>query len=177
MTGESEPIDVTPISDLTRASTRIQTGRKGIDFLVLGNNDEMNGYVAVPFEADFCNAVNHTVDLLSKHGVLLLSNQPQIGCLIINALVQVQQAVDAYRARMYKYVTDWGSEISPVGTCQRKLLVQFRQVLTNISDDSKLKLLNEISSDLKSRCILTYYWINWDRHDSSSICVTDLFTK
>lgn len=177
MTGESEPIDVTPISDLTRASTRIQTGRKGIDFLVLGNNDEMNGYVAVPFEADFCNAVNHTVDLLSKHGVLLLSNQPQIGCLIINALVQVQQAVDAYRARMYKYVTDWGSEISPVGTCQRNLLVKFREVLSNISDESRVNILNELSIDLRNRHILTYFWTNWDHHDSSSICVNDLFTE
>lgn len=177
MTSESEPIDVTPISDLTRASTRIQTGKKGVDFLVLENNDEMNGYMVVPFESDFCDAVNHTVDLLSRHGDLLLSNHPQIGCLIINALVQVQPAVDAYRARMYKYVTDWGSEISPVGTCQRKLLVQFREVLSNISGESRIKILNELSSDLRSKYILIYYWTDWDRHASSSICVNDLFTQ
>ena len=177
MTSESDPIDVTPFSDLTRASTRFQTGRKGIDFLVLGNDDEMNGYIVVPFEADFCDAVNHTVDLLSKHGLVLLSNHPQIGCLIINALVQVQPAVDAYRARMYKYVTDWGSEISPVGTCQRKLLVQFREVLSNISEESRTNILNELSSDLRSKYILTYYWTEWDRHDSSSICVNDLFAQ
>ncbi|TFH06147.1 MAG: hypothetical protein E4H14_11375, partial [Candidatus Thorarchaeota archaeon] len=152
---------------------KIQSGSKGIDFLVLENDDEMCGYRKMPIESAFCDAVKETVELLTTRGVDLLTDTPEIGCTVITALVQAQPGADAYRSRMFQYATDWGSEISPVAVCQRELFTCFRDVLSKISVDVRKRVLKELSDDLKRKFIFTYYWTSSDRHDSSSIRVID----
>jgi hypothetical protein len=177
MNDEKHDSDFSSFTNLLEASKKIQTGVKGTDFLVLVNNDEMCGYMEMPFEVAFCNAVKQTVELLSINGVDVLTSNPQIGCLVLTALVQAQSAAYAYRSRMFKYATDWGSEISPVGVCQRELFSCFRNLISKISDKARKQILKRLPRDLRGRFIFTYYWISSDKHSSSSIRVIDLLAN
>lgn len=172
-----DALGIPSITSLLQASTKIQSGSKGVDFLVLVNDDEMCGYRKMPIESAFCEGVKQTVELLTTNGVDILTEAPQLGCLVITALVQAQPAADAYRSRMFQYATDWGSEISPVAMCQRELLTCFRDVLSKISVKTRKRIMKGLSNDLKRKFIFTYYWTSSDTHDSSSIRVIDLFTK
>jgi hypothetical protein len=177
MSDDTNTFEISSISSLLQASMNILMGSKGVDFLVLTNDDDMCGYLATSIESAFCDAAKQTIELLTAHGVELLTETPDIGCKIITALVQAQPAAYAYRARMFAYATDWGSEISPVGVCQRELFTCFRDVLSNISVEVRKRVLKGLSNDLKGKFIFTYYWISSDRHDSSSVRVIDLFAE
>ncbi|TFG33847.1 hypothetical protein EU527_06350 [Candidatus Thorarchaeota archaeon] len=162
-------------SELVCISQTIQSGRKGIDFLVLENDDEMYGYQTTPLEEEFCNIVTKIVELLEEKGESLLSNHPQLACSVIKAIVHVQPAVDAYRSRMFRYATDWGSEVSPIAGCQRELLLCIKDTLSKISMEDNEKISSILTDELKNSHILTYYWTDWDRHGSTTTRVIDLF--
>ncbi len=164
------------ISKLVAASKRIQSGIKGRDFLVLEHEDEMYGYTATQIEDDFCAIVAKALHLFDERGPSLFDDSPELGPSIIAALVQVQPAVDAYRSRMFRYATDWGSEVSTVGNCQRAFFVSFRELLSKLKEENRKKIYEGLPSHLRTQYIVTYYWTDFDSHGTESIRVIDLFS-
>ena len=163
-------------SELIRASERIQSGIMGTDYLVLENDDEMYGYIRTQIEDDFCTTVTTVLELLEERGPSIFDDSPKYGFAIITALIQVKPAVDAYRSRMFRYATDWGSEISPVGNCQRELFLRFRDLLLKMKEGSRRKLCEALPNHLMNTQLVTYYWTDFDSHGAESARVIDLFS-
>jgi len=176
MKGAQSSSELQIFSELFRACERIHSGIKGKDFLVLEKDDEMYGYDRTPLETDFCSAVGKVLTLLEERGPTLLNASPEYGFDIITALVQTQPAVDAYRSRMFRYATDWGSEVSPVGNCQREFFIRFRELLPKLKEESKRKMYDKIPNHMRTKNIVTYYWTGFDSHGTESIRVIDLFS-
>ena len=85
---------------------------------------------------------------------------------ILWGLVMASPAVDAYRARMYAYATDWGSEVSSVGTWSRKLQDIVDNIIKTMPLKHREKIYSTLPAEVKKTPIERIYWISNDRHDS-----------
>ena len=115
--------------ELLPVAEKIRKGKKGVDFLVLCDNDDMKGYCATEIETRFEEVATAVIKTIQDFTPEEIAKYPQFVGMVIKTLVYVQPAVDSYRARMYQYSTDWGSEVSPVGTWSNKLLDAIEEVI------------------------------------------------
>ena len=101
----------------------------------------------------------------------MVAKQPEVITTIIGSLVGVQPAVDAYRARMLRYATDWGSEVSPIGNWSRILYNSIRPIVDSMSIGDRRILFNALPDGIRRASIQYVYWTQPDTHDSYSLSI------
>lgn len=151
---------------LFRFASGIKKGVKGVDFLVLIDDDEMKGYDETDLERGFREAVEEIEQYTSVERSGHIEHQTEMVYVILYSLVLASPAVDAYRARMYAYATDWGSEVSSVGNWSRKLQDIVDRIIKGMSTKLREKVYNSLPDEVKKKSIERIYWSENDRHDS-----------
>ncbi|MFW9920037.1 MAG: hypothetical protein ACFFED_10580 [Candidatus Thorarchaeota archaeon] len=150
---------------LVEAAFAITNGAKGSDYLVLNDGDEMKGYKETDYEKSFRTAVEEIEEYTSSF-TNLLTSLPEVVRVILWSLVMASPAVDAYRARMYAYATDWGSEVSSVGTSSRRLQDVVDGIVKVMSLKEREKVYKRLPDEVRNKAIERIYWTSNDRHDS-----------
>lgn len=163
-----------PFLRLLEASAAIKTAIRGKDILVLENDDEMLGYLETPIEREFCQAAEPVMKALQAGIRMEGELHPQNLALIIESLVNAHLGAEAYRSRMFKYATDWGSEISPVANASRRILTGLRAVLHQISREDRKEIQGYLSKPVAKAVFTSFYWTEWDRHGSEIVGVAEL---
>lgn len=156
---------------LQAITDRVRSGVKGEDFLVLEDGDEMKGYEPTELEEEYENIVEMITSYMDTRSAPVVAKQPEVITTIIGSLVGVQPAVDAYRARMLRYATDWGSEVSPIGNWSRILYNSIRPIVDSMSIGDRRILFNALPDGIRRASIQYVYWTQPDTHDSYSLSI------
>jgi len=154
---------------LARAAARIAYGAAGRDFLVLEDDDEMYGYEETPAEKEFGEAVCGVVETRASR----TRNASHVAA-AITALVDVRRAVHAYRARMWQYATDHGSEVSPCALHARKLLSWVRTAVPAMSAAGRRRLRRLLTDEARAATFTSYWFASSDTHGSEEVSVAKL---
>ncbi len=151
------------IGELLDGAESISQGTKGIDYLVI-YDDDMKGYETGPLEESFVKTAEAIIEFVGNESEPISMTVEQIRD-ILRRLIFVQPAVDAYRARMWQYATDWGSEVSPIGNCTRELVYAFQKVFNQIPTKERKKAFKKLSKEEKRKRIHLIWWTSGDRHN------------
>ena len=150
---------------LAESAFAIANGREGIDFLILIDGDDMKGYDETEREKAFNSAAEEIEKYLSETTQVII-HPDEVVRIILWSLVMASPAVDAYRARMFAYATDWGSEVSSVGEWSRHLQDVVDELVKTMSEKDRKKVYKSLSPSVRDRAIERIYWKSNDRHDS-----------
>ncbi len=165
---------LTSFLELASVSEEIGRGTSGVDFLVLENNDEMYGYEQTELEKRFCVSVDNAIESVEESESAAVRESSQIICIALVALVRAQPAADAYRARMFRYATDWGSEISWVSACSNRLLHMVRKLLGQMTQETRTAIARVIPNEVRNASIHSYFFVESDRHAEESLRVSEI---
>ncbi|MDF1539695.1 MAG: hypothetical protein P1Q69_12415 [Candidatus Thorarchaeota archaeon] len=152
--------------ELLPVAEKIRKGTKGVDFLVLCDDDEMKGYCSTDLEKRFKQVATDVIKAIQDFTPEEIAKYPPLVGMVIKTLVYVQPAVDSYRARMYQYATDWGSEVSPVGTWSNNLLDAIEDVIKVMPEDDIKRVFKSLPKEIINIRVERIYWKEVDRSDS-----------
>jgi hypothetical protein len=162
---------------LLQVSGEFTSGARGVDFLVLNDDDEMKGYSTTDLEGRFAVLVKEILAITEEHGMGTLIGAPEIIGIGLQVLVQVQPAVDAYRSRLFSCATDWGSEVSPVGSWSNRLLDLLREALAEVSSEKRKSLFKQLPKHVRQGTVERIWWKEWDRHDSYYLSIESILLE
>jgi hypothetical protein len=154
----------TCFNNLVEASYDIAHGKKGVDFLVIIDGDEMKGYGSTECEDKFVTAADAVGDYYQANSSSVLPLKAIVK-IILWSLVKANPAVDAYRSRLWAFATDWGSEVSPVGESSRLLQDIVDAIVEDLSENDRKSIYRSLPRDVREQAIERIYWESNDRHD------------
>ncbi|NWF94774.1 MAG: hypothetical protein HXY34_01395 [Candidatus Thorarchaeota archaeon] len=134
----------------------------------------MKGYVPTPLENDFAKGVADLERILSQCGPEVLKDRPQLMALGITVLCRANAAAHAYRSRMWKYSTEYGSEVSVVAESSRRLLQLIRTVIESMLPEEKQLVYSFLPDETKECSFISYYWTDWNKHSEEMLVVRSL---
>ncbi len=165
----------------------ISDGEKGRDYLVLDQGEEMNGYASTPLEAQYKELVDQIENIDTDTWMSFMEAEGQAISsgsdlepfmdglnLLFRTLVLVKPAMDAYRARMWQYATDWGSEISPVGNASRRLYYTLKKLVEPLSTVTRDCLTAKLTEHYLDALFPVFYWPENDTHGSYYVKVSEV---
>lgn len=114
------------------------------------------------------------IELVKESGSADVRESSEIVCIALAALVRAQPAADAYRARMFRYATDYGSEISWVAACSNRLLHMVRKMLGQMTPEMRTAIARVVPDEVRNASIHSYFFVEFDRHAEESLKVSEI---